>query len=90
MCIRDRWSAGEQAGVETASIDAKAALIEANRAYEDKFGYIFIVCASGKAADEILALLKKRLANDPVSELTIAAEEQQKITQLRLEKLLTS
>jgi allantoicase len=84
------WSAGEQAGVETASIDAKAALIEANRAYEDKFGYIFIVCASGKAADEILALLKKRLANDPVSELTIAAEEQQKITQLRLEKLLTS
>jgi len=84
------WSAGEQSGVDTASIDANSALIEANRAYEEKFGYIFIVCASGKTTDEILTLLITRLANDPAAELTIAAEEQQKITQLRLEKLLKS
>ncbi|MGA8269787.1 MAG: allantoicase [Candidatus Acidiferrales bacterium] len=82
------WSAGEQSGVESAPIDAKAALIEANRAYEEKFGYIFIVCASGKTTDEILVLLKERLANDPAAELPAAAEEQRKITRLRLEKLL--
>jgi allantoicase len=82
------WSAGEQAAAESAPIDAKAALIEANRAYEEKFEYIFIVCASGKTTDEILVLLKERLANDPAAELPAAAEEQRKITRLRLEKLL--
>jgi allantoicase len=83
------WSAGEQTAAESAPIDAKAALIEANRAYEEKFEYIFIVCASGKTTDEILVLLKERLANDPAAELPAAAEEQRKITRLRLEKLLT-
>jgi allantoicase len=82
------WSAGEQAAAESAPIDAKAALIEANRAYEEKFEYIFIVCASGKTTDEILVLLKERLVNDPAAELPAAAEEQRKITRLRLEKLL--
>jgi allantoicase len=82
------WSAGEQAAAESAPIDAKAALIEANRAYEEKFEYIFIVCASGKTTDEILVLLKDRLVNDPAAELPAAAEEQRKITRLRLEKLL--
>jgi allantoicase len=82
------WSAGEQASIEAASIDAKAALIEANRSYEQKFGHIFIVCASGKSTEDILAILKQRMANDPTAELTVAAEEQRKITRLRLEKLL--
>jgi OHCU decarboxylase len=85
---RKRGRAGEQAAAESAPIDAKAALIEANRAYEEKFEYIFIVCASGKTTDEILVLLKERLANDPAAELPAAAEEQRKITRLRLEKLL--
>jgi allantoicase len=84
------WSATEQSGIESASDIAKAALIESNREYEEKFGYIFIVCASGKTTDEILVLLRQRSTNDPSAELTIAAQEQQKITQLRLEKLLTS
>ncbi len=82
------WSAREQVGVESSSIRTKAALIKANRAYEEKFGYFFIVCASGKTTNEILALLNQRLANDPTAELAIAAEEQHKITRLRLEKLL--
>jgi 2-oxo-4-hydroxy-4-carboxy-5-ureidoimidazoline decarboxylase len=56
--------------------------------YEKKFGYIFIVCATGKTAEEMLALLNERLKNDPEAELLIAAKEQNKITRLRLEKLL--
>ena len=64
------------------------ALAAANRAYEVRFGYVFIVCATGKRADEMLAILEARLANDPPSELAIAAAEQLKITHLRLDKLL--
>jgi len=64
-------------------------LVAANRAYEKKFGYIFIVCAAGKSTEEILALLTQRIANDPAVELRIAADEQRKITRLRLERLLT-
>jgi 2-oxo-4-hydroxy-4-carboxy-5-ureidoimidazoline decarboxylase len=59
-----------------------------NRAYFEKFGYIYIVCATGKSAEEMLALLEQRLHNDPVAELPIAAEQQRQITRLRLEKLL--
>jgi 2-oxo-4-hydroxy-4-carboxy--5-ureidoimidazoline (OHCU) decarboxylase len=55
-----------------------------NRVYEHKFGYIFIVCASGRNAEQMLALLRQRLANDPADELRIAAEEQAKITSIRL------
>jgi 2-oxo-4-hydroxy-4-carboxy-5-ureidoimidazoline decarboxylase len=65
-----------------------AALAEGNRAYEEKFGYIFIVYATGKSADEMLDLLDRRLPNDPEEELPIAATEQMKITHLRLHKLL--
>jgi OHCU decarboxylase len=67
----------------------KAKLAQGNRAYRERFGYIFIVCATGKSAEEMLALLEQRLQNDPAHELRIAAEQQRLITRLRLEKLLT-
>ena len=81
------WAAGEQAGVAGASEAVLQALAEGNAAYEAKFGYIFIVCATGKTATEMLALLQQRLRNDPERELVIAGAEQMKITRLRLEKL---
>ncbi len=82
------WSAGEQAGMDAAAEETRRALAEGNRAYEERFGHIYIVCATGKSADEMLALLNARLANDPATELRAAAEEQRKITRIRLEKLL--
>jgi 2-oxo-4-hydroxy-4-carboxy-5-ureidoimidazoline decarboxylase len=69
-------------------MDVRLRLAAANREYEDRFGYIFIVCATGKSASEMLGLLERRLGNDPRVELTIGAEEQRKITRLRLAKLL--
>ncbi len=77
----------EQAGVAGASDDVLDQLAHANRQYEERFGYIFIVCASGKRADEMLALLLARLQNDSESEIRIAAEEQAKITVLRLDAI---
>jgi 2-oxo-4-hydroxy-4-carboxy-5-ureidoimidazoline decarboxylase len=82
------WAAGEQAGVRGASAEVLDALAASNRAYEERFRTIFIVCASGKTADEMLALLRARLPNDPRDEIRIAAAEQAKITRVRLEKLL--
>ncbi len=82
------WSEEEQTGVRAAGARALARLQEANRAYEARFGYLFIVCATGKTAEEMLALLEQRLQNEPDNELRIAAEEQRRILQLRLEKLL--
>ncbi|MEA2173507.1 MAG: 2-oxo-4-hydroxy-4-carboxy-5-ureidoimidazoline decarboxylase, partial [Blastocatellia bacterium] len=82
------WSEEEQSGTRQASQELLSELTEANRAYEAKFGYIFIVCATGKSTEEMLALLKERLPNDPDAELRNAAAEQSKITQLRLKKLL--
>jgi 2-oxo-4-hydroxy-4-carboxy-5-ureidoimidazoline decarboxylase len=61
-----------------------------NRAYSEKFGYVFLICATGKSSEEILHALRQRLPNDPGAELRVAAEEQRKITRLRLEKLLES
>jgi OHCU decarboxylase len=83
-----KWSAQEQSGVSEASAGTISQLAERNREYEDRFGFIFIVCASGKSPDEMLAILNSRLDNDPQTELRIAGEEQRKITRLRLEKLL--
>jgi len=83
-----RWSEEEQTGIKAARQDILAKLTEANRAYEARFGYIFIVCATGKSSAEMLALLEDRLQNDPDTELRVAAEEQRRITRLRLEKLL--
>lgn len=82
------WSAQEQAGVANASSNTIAELAQRNRDYEDRFGFIFIVCASGKSSDEMLAILDSRMANEPATELRVAGEEQRKITRLRLEKLL--
>ena len=81
------WAGGEQAGVAAASEATLHKLAELNREYETRFGYIFIVCATGKSADEMLAILESRLPNDPQTELGIAAGEQLKITKLRLKKL---
>jgi 2-oxo-4-hydroxy-4-carboxy-5-ureidoimidazoline decarboxylase len=81
------WSAREQAGVGGASEKVLQALAEGNRAYEARFGYLFIVCATGKTAEEMLALLRQRLGNGPEEEFRLAAAEQEKITRLRLEKL---
>jgi 2-oxo-4-hydroxy-4-carboxy-5-ureidoimidazoline decarboxylase len=83
------WSAGEQsAAAATADESVIDDLAEANRAYERKFDHIFIVCATGKTASEILSLVRERLGNDPDTELSVAAGEQMKITKLRLGKLL--
>jgi 5-hydroxyisourate hydrolase / 2-oxo-4-hydroxy-4-carboxy-5-ureidoimidazoline decarboxylase len=82
------WAVGEQSGIHDASDDERARLVEGNREYEGRFGYIFIVCATGKTAGEMLVLLEERLRNEPNDELQIAAEEQRKITRIRLAKLL--
>jgi 2-oxo-4-hydroxy-4-carboxy-5-ureidoimidazoline decarboxylase len=79
-------SADEQRGASDVSDATLDTLAEGNRAYKQKFGYIFIVCATGKSADEMLALLRERLTNDPQEELLIAAAEQAKITELRLRR----
>jgi 2-oxo-4-hydroxy-4-carboxy-5-ureidoimidazoline decarboxylase len=81
------WSAQEQGGVVGASEATLQALAQGNRDYEARFGHLFVVCASGKTAEEMLALLTQRLHNDPQDELLIAAAEQEKITRLRLQKL---
>jgi 2-oxo-4-hydroxy-4-carboxy-5-ureidoimidazoline decarboxylase len=82
------WASGEQSAVNTATEEVIAALAEGNRLYEEKFGYIFIVCATGKSAEEMLGMLQVRLRNSPEEEIEIAADEQNKITKLRIEKLL--
>ncbi len=77
-------SAKEQSGIGIAGADVLIALAQANTDYFNRFGFIFIVCATGKSAAEMLALLLSRLQNDRVTELRIAVEEQAKITALRL------
>ena len=82
------WSQAEQRGTAVAGAETLAELAEANRAYEAQLGFIFIVCASGRSADAILADLRARLANSREVELRTAAEEQAKITRLRLARLV--
>jgi OHCU decarboxylase len=84
-----RWSASEQAGADRADTEVRERLARGNDAYFDRFGFIFIVCAAGKTADEMAALLESRLANERETELRVAAEEQMKIAELRLRKWLT-
>jgi OHCU decarboxylase len=81
------WAAEEQSGAQRAAKDVKTRLAQGNRAYFEKFGYIYIVCATGKSVQEMLAILEERLQNDPAKELSIAAEQQRLITHIRLEKL---
>jgi len=83
-----KWAAGEQSGVQSANRVILKALAEGNAAYEKKFSYIFIVCATGKTATEMLDLLNERLPNSKEEEILVAMKEQQKITKIRLEKLL--
>ena len=83
-----QWSAQEQSGVNDAAAETMAALAAGNQDYEQRFGFIFIVCATGKSSEEMLAILQTRLQNDAETEIAVAAEEQRKIMRLRLEKLL--
>jgi 2-oxo-4-hydroxy-4-carboxy-5-ureidoimidazoline decarboxylase len=84
------WAEREQAAVNQTTGDIIEALAEGNKQYEEKFGFIFIVCATGKSAVEMLNLLKARLSNNRETEIHIAMKEQLKITLLRLNKLLSS
>lgn len=84
-----RWAGQEQAGVKLAAEDILTALAQGNREYERRFGHIFLVCATGKTAPELLAILTRRLANAPDAEFDEACREQAKITRIRLEKLLS-
>ena len=83
----DQFAGNEQNSVNHASEKSLQLLAEGNKAYEEKFGYIFIVCATGKSVEEMLEFLNIRLRNSPDEEIKIAMEEQNKITKLRLEKL---
>ncbi len=84
------WAAQEQARINSAPDATVAGLAQANEQYFSRFGYIFIVCASGKSGEEMLSILRARLPNDPHDELRIAATEQSKITRIRLEKLVSA
>jgi OHCU decarboxylase len=81
-------SAAEQGAVARADAAARAALAEANQSYERRFGRIYIVCASGRTAEELLTDVEARMRNDPERERAVAAEEQRKITGLRLRALV--
>ena len=83
-----QWAGSEQGTVAQASEQTLQQLAEGNDAYEKKFGFIFIVCATGKSAAEMLAMLQQRLPNSREEEVQIAAGEQNTITQLRIQKLL--
>jgi OHCU decarboxylase len=83
-----QWSGQEQSGVRDTNQETIEPLARLNREYEEKFGFIFIVCATGKSAGEMLAILRERLVNEIDVELPIAAAEQAKITELRLKKLV--
>lgn len=83
------WSAQEQKRVANAPDSIQDELAEANHRYEQRFGRVFIVCATGKSAQEMLDILRRRLQNNDATELLAAAEEQLKITNLRLQKWLS-
>lgn len=88
--LKGRWSKGEQsAALNTATDSTLQELVDWNQKYKEKFGFIFLICASGRSTPEILDAIKKRFRNRPIVELEIAAGEQQKITELRLAKLFS-
>jgi 2-oxo-4-hydroxy-4-carboxy-5-ureidoimidazoline decarboxylase len=84
------WSRQEQAGAGDADAEIRAALQQGNRAYEERFGHVFLIRAHGRSAEEMLATLRQRLDNDPDTERSVVAEELRQITRLRLERLLQS
>jgi 2-oxo-4-hydroxy-4-carboxy-5-ureidoimidazoline decarboxylase len=85
---KDAWASQEQAGAKDASQRIKDELAKWNTEYEKRFGFVFLICATGKQAGEMLAQMEKRMNNEPAAELKVAAGEQAKITRLRLERLL--
>lgn len=84
-----QWASQEQSGVANTDDAVKLTLAKANREYEKRFGRIFIVCATDKSAAEILEILNRRLGNDATTELREAAEQQLRITNIRLKKWLS-
>jgi len=82
------WSRQEQSSAESAAAQVLAELAEGNAQYEERFGFTYIVCATGKSAEEMLTILNRRLASDRAAELIEAAEQQRQITQIRLGKWL--
>ena len=85
--LTDRWAGSEQSGVDGASEETLAELAELNEAYEARFGHVFLICATGLDAEQMLWALRRRLKNDPSVELQVAAAEQARITALRLARL---
>lgn len=88
--LSNTWSQQEQSDASNASQTVLQELAEGNRLYEERFGFTYIVCATGKSADEMLQILKRRLPNARVAELREAAEQQRQIMQVRLGKWLLS
>lgn len=86
--VEDRWARAEQSGSQDASADVLVGLARGNVAYEERYGFIFIICASGLGAEEMLGALEARLENSPEEELRTAAAEQAKITRLLLDRLV--
>ncbi len=82
------WTQQEQSGTHSATDETMRALTEGNLAYEEKFGFVYLICATGRSADEMLASLRERMNHTRDEEVRIAADEQRKITELRLEKLV--
>jgi OHCU decarboxylase len=83
-------SSREQRGIMSAKEETLAVLAEGNRLYEERFGHVFLISAAGRSAQDVLTSLRLRIENDPATELDLAAEEQRKITQLRLKSMLSS
>lgn len=81
------WSRREQAGTEGAPDPVRAALVEANRRYEERFGHVFLICATGRSAEEMLAQCRARLANDDATEQEVVRRELARIVALRLARL---
>lgn len=84
------WSRGEQSSTVLAPDQIITELAEGNAQYEERFGFTYIVCATGKSAEEMLAILQRRLRNDRQTELREAAEQQRQIMQIRLRKWLAA
>ena len=85
-----KWESQEQRGAQGASEENLRALATGNEQYQRKFGFIFLVCATGKTAEEMLGMLRLRMHNEPRIEIRVAMREQEMITRIRLEKLLNS
>ncbi|MEO5590050.1 MAG: 2-oxo-4-hydroxy-4-carboxy-5-ureidoimidazoline decarboxylase [Gemmatimonadaceae bacterium] len=83
-----QWASSEQSGIAESGSTVRSELAQVNRDYENRFGHIYIVCATGRSADEMLAIARERLDNDAATELRTAAGEQRRITALRLKKLV--